>query len=236
MSISRICTKLIMADNTHLLALEAFLAQQPSIKYFPPSSPDFDSLRQVWSASVAGTSLAVVQPQSALDVASLIKFVKAKSVPFTLRSGGHNLEGRAAVDDALQIDLRALNTVAVAPDRKSATVGGGILQGELGKKLWEEGLATPTGSIPSVGYTGWATYGGYGSFSSHWGLGVNQILGATIVNADGEIQAAGQELLEGIRGAGGLFGVIVDLTIKVYPLTGVSPLRVLDNDIYGASY
>jgi FAD/FMN-containing dehydrogenase len=212
-----------MACNLDLPALEAFLAQHPSIKYFPPSSPNFDSLRQVWNASGAGTSLAVVQPQSALDVAALIKFVKAKSVPFTLRSGGHNLEGRAAVDNALQIDLRALNTVAVAPDRKSATVGGGILQGELGKKLWDEGLATPTGSVPSVGYTGWATYGGYGPFSSHWGLGVDQILGATIVNADGEIQRADQELLKGIRGAGGLFGVIADLTIKVYPLTGVSP-------------
>jgi hypothetical protein len=84
-----------MACNLHLPALEAFLAQHPNIKYFPPSSPNFDSLRQVWNASGAGTSLAVVQPQSALDVAALIKFVKAKSVPFTLRSGGHNLEGQA---------------------------------------------------------------------------------------------------------------------------------------------
>ncbi|KAL3492135.1 hypothetical protein BJX62DRAFT_250878 [Aspergillus germanicus] len=209
-----------MADSTHLLALEAFLAQQPRINYFPPSSPDFDSLRQVWNASGAGTPLAVVQPQSAVDVAALIKFLKSSSIPFTLRSGGHNLEGRSAVHNALQIDLRALNTVTVGPDRESARVGGGVLQGELGKKLWEEGLATPTGSVPSVGYTGWATYGGYGPFSSHWGLGVDQILGATIINADGEIQTADQELLEGIRGAGGLFGVIVDLTIKVYPLTG----------------
>ncbi|KAL3443135.1 FAD-binding domain-containing protein [Aspergillus insuetus] len=210
-----------MAENTHLPALEAFLAQQPSIKYFPRTSSEFDSLRQVWNTSGAGKPLAIVQPQSSLDVAALIKFVKVNSVPFTLRSGGHNLEGRSAVNNALQIDLRALNTVAIAPDRKSATVGGGILQGELGKKLWEKGLATPTGSVPSVGYTGWATYGGYGPFSSHWGLGVDQIIGATIINADGEPVTADQDLLKGIRGAGGVFGVIVELTIKVYPLTGL---------------
>jgi FAD/FMN-containing dehydrogenase len=212
-----------MSTNTHLLALEGFLAQQPSIKYLPPSSSEFDSLRQVWNTSGAGTPLAIVQPQSARDVAALIKFVKANSVPFTLRSGGHNLEGRSSVNEALQIDLRALNSVAVAPDRKSATVGGGILQGELGNRLWEEGLTTPTGSVPSVGYTGWATYGGYGPFSSQWGLGVDQIIGATIVDANGEIRTADQDLLQGIRGAGGLFGVIVQLTVKVYPLTGVSP-------------
>jgi FAD/FMN-containing dehydrogenase len=113
----------------------------------------------------------------------------------------------------------------VAEDRKSATVGGGILQGELVNALWDQGLATSTGTIPTVGYIGWASYGGYGPFSSHWGLGVDQIIGATLVNPYGEIIKADSALLEGIRGAGGLFGVILDLTIKVYPLTGVSILE-----------
>ena len=65
-------------------------------------------------------------------------------------------------------------------------------------------------------------YGGYGPFSPHWGLGVDQIVGATIVDPNGDIVKADEALLEGIRGAGGLFGVIIDLTVKVYPLTSVS--------------
>jgi FAD/FMN-containing dehydrogenase len=114
--------------------------------------------------------------------------------------------------------------VAVAADRQSATVGGGILFQDLATKLWHEGLATPVGTIPSVGYVGWAIYGGYGPLSGHWGLGVDQIIGATVVNADGDIVKADETLLKGIRGVGGVFGVIVDLTIKVYPLRSVSPL------------
>ncbi|GFF30897.1 6-hydroxy-D-nicotine oxidase [Aspergillus udagawae] len=208
-----------MADTTQLTALESFLQAHPTIKYIPPSSPEYPSARKVWNGSRRDNPLAIVQPQSTSDVVSLIRFSKSQSLPFTLRSGGHNLEGRSLVDGALLIDLRALNAVTVAPDRKSAVVQGGILQGELANRLWTEGLATPTGSIPSVGYVGWATYGGYGSFSSHWGLGADQILAATVINPDGEIIAADEALLQGIRGAGGLFGVIIDLTIKVYPLT-----------------
>lgn len=122
------------------------------------------------------------------------------------------------VERALLIDLRLLTGVTIESDRKSARIQGGTLQEEVGNTLWKEGLGTATGSIPSVGYVGWATYGGYGPFSPHWGLGADQIISATVVNPEGEIYVADQDLLQGIRGAGGLFGVILKLTVKVYPL------------------
>ena len=81
-----------------------------------------------------------------------------------------------------------------------------------------------SGTIASVGYTGWATLGGYGPLTSHYGMGVDQILGAKIVNANGEIRDADEEMIVGIRGAGGSLGIIVELTIKVYPISTVSHL------------
>ncbi|KAJ5903503.1 6-hydroxy-D-nicotine oxidase [Penicillium tannophilum] len=211
-----------MTDTAaHLTAVESFIKDHPDIKYISPSSAEFGAAREVWNGSRRDHPLAIVQPQSPADVTTVIKFTKSSGIPFTLRSGGHNLEGLSVVQDALLIDLRAFNSVTVSEDRNSATVGGGILQGELVNELWEQGLATPTGTIPTVGYIGWASYGGYGPFSSHWGLGVDQIIGATVVNPDGDIIKADETILEGIRGAGGLFGVIIDLTIKVYPLTSI---------------
>lgn len=82
------------------------------------------------------------------------------------------------------------------------------------------------GTVAGVGYIGWATLGGYGPFSSKYGLGVDQILGAKLVNAKGDLVDASEELLQGIRGGGGTFGVIVELTIKVYPLKEVSQSRM----------
>ncbi|PLB52299.1 D-lactate dehydrogenase [Aspergillus steynii IBT 23096] len=206
-----------MAEN-QLVALEAFLKDHPTIGFTPPSHPEFASLCKICNASYRDVPLAIVHPHSPEDVSTLIKYVQSTGLKFTIRTGGHNMEGRAIVEEALVIDMRALTSVQVAADRQSATVQGGILQGDLGKKLWQEGVVTPTGSIPSVGYVGWAMYGGYGAFSSRWGLGVDQILGATVVNPDGEIVKADEALLKGIRGAGGVFGVIVDMTIKVYPV------------------
>jgi FAD/FMN-containing dehydrogenase len=57
--------------------------------------------------------------------------------------------------------------------------------------------------------------------ASHYGLGVDQVIGAKIVNARGEIQTADEELLVGIRGGGGSLGIIVELTIKVYAIDKV---------------
>jgi FAD/FMN-containing dehydrogenase len=69
-----------------------------------------------------------------------------------------------------------------------------------------------------VGYAGWSMLGGYGPFSSSYGLGVDQIVGAKVVKADGDVIDADEELLFGIRGVGGTLGVVVELTIKVYPV------------------
>jgi len=90
------------------------------------------------------------------------------------------------------------------------------------RELSKEGLATAFGSVSWIGYVGWATYGGYGPYSANYGLGVDNIIGAKIVNYKGEIVDADPKILKGIRGAGGFLGAIVELTIKIYPLNSVS--------------
>lgn len=212
----------IMA-NTKLSNLESFLLDHPHIPYATPSSPNYPTLREIFSKDRPDNPLVIVRPQSATDVALLVDYAKSHDLKFTVRGGGHGLSGHSMVEGALTIDMRDIAFVSIASDSQSATIGGGILSGALAEELWKEGLATPTGSIPSVGYVGWATYGGYGPFSAHWGLGADQIIGAKIVNASGDIvQADEGGLLKGIRGAGGILGVIVELTIKVYSLKSVS--------------
>jgi FAD/FMN-containing dehydrogenase len=76
--------------------------------------------------------------------------------------------------------------------------------------------------MPTVGYVGWASLGGYGPLSARYGLGVDQLIAAKLVNAQGQIIDADEELMKGIRGAGPSFGIIVEATIKVYPLEQVS--------------
>jgi len=80
------------------------------------------------------------------------------------------------------------------------------------------GLVTPCTLASVTGHVGWAFSGGFGPFVNAFGLGVDQIIGAKIVTADGELREADSELLWGIKGAGGAFGVLTEVTFKVYPL------------------
>ncbi|GKZ98594.1 hypothetical protein AnigIFM59636_004438 [Aspergillus niger] len=97
-----------------------------------------------------------------------------------------------------------------------ARLGGSILVKGLVMELERHDLVTPHGLIPSVGYVGWATHGGYGLLSAQYGLSADQILEARVVDREGRIRNAVPDMLTVIRGAGGLLGVIVDVTIKVY--------------------
>lgn len=206
-----------------LASLEDFLTDHPQITLITPASPEYASLRAVFCRDNRDVPLAIVRPQSANDVSLLVKYAAEKGIKFVVRSGGHNLFGKSQVEDALTIDIRDIAHVQVEEGNSSAKVGGGTLQGNLAARLSENGLATAVGSCSDVGYVGWATYGGYGPFSANYGLGVDQILGAKVVDDGGDIVEADEKLLKGIRGAGGVFGIIVEVTIKVYPLKNASP-------------
>ncbi|KAE9568720.1 hypothetical protein CGMCC3_g15148 [Colletotrichum fructicola] len=203
-----------------LTTLEDFLEKHPSIKTYSPSDETFHSLRQTYVSTPAIPRL-IARPQSAEDVAALVSHCSKTSTPFVIRSGGHDMSARSTVDGILQIDMRDIKYVNVSSDKKSARLGGGVLNGDLQAALEKEDLMTPTGTVGSVGYVGWATLGGYSFFTASLGMGVDQILGAKVVLANGELIDADEELLVGIRGAGPALGVIVEIEIKVYPKTEI---------------
>ncbi|KAI1503402.1 FAD-binding domain-containing protein [Biscogniauxia marginata] len=209
-----------MAPNTAatLTALQQHLSQQhPDIKLLTRSSPEFEGVSACF-VKRNDVPLAIVRPQTAEHVQALVRYCVENGVDFVVRSGGHDCAGRSQVHDALTIDMRDIKYVRVSEDQKTARVGGGVIFRGLTTELDARGLVTPVGTVASVGYVGWATLGGYGPFSTSHGLGVDQIVGARLVNSKGELVDASDELLKGIRGGGGIFGIIVELTIKVYPL------------------
>ncbi|KAG7409058.1 FAD-linked oxidoreductase aurO [Fusarium oxysporum f. sp. rapae] len=207
---------MVVEASTLFAKLKAHLAHTQA-RFYQPDSTDYKQVEQCFIEKPV-KSLGIVKPQNADEVAAVLQFCLKNKVEFSVRSGGHDCAARTLVNGTLVIDMRDINRVAISEDKQSAKVGGGILTGQLAKALGEEGLTTPIGTIASVGYTGWSTLGGYGPLTSHYGLGVDQIIGAKIINARGEIQTADEELLVGIRGGGGSLGIIVELTIKVYPI------------------
>lgn len=165
--------------------------------------------------------LAIIRPQSAEDVATLVSYCVEQKLDFHIRVGGHDLFGRSTIQDSIMIDLRDINYVSIKDDKSTARVGGGILFERLHEELAKENMFTPTGVIGTVGYVGWSCLGGYSPFCPRYGLGLDQIVGAKLVTADGKIIQADKSMMKGIRGGCGNFGVIVEVTSKIYPLPQV---------------
>jgi FAD/FMN-containing dehydrogenase len=210
------------SSDPRLASLESFLQGHPAIQYATPNSSNYSTLRATYSIDNPAVPLAIVRPQDAEDVAAIVSFARANEIKPVVRSGGNSLFWKSMIHDALIIDMRDINYVNIHDSKTSAAIGGGILFSDLVEHLTKEGLATAVGTIPFIGYVGWSTYGGYGPFSAQYGLGCDNIIGAKVVNWKGEVVEADTDMLRGIRGAGGAFGPIVELTIKLYPLKNVS--------------
>ena len=203
-----------------LLAVQEF-ANANSIKLIVPTDSEFESTGRCFIINPAVKPLAIIRPTTHEDVSSIVMFCASRSVPFVVRNGGHDSAGRSQVDGALTIDLRDMNSVSISADRRTAKVNGGASAGDVADALGAHGLVTPVGANSTVGYVGWATCAGYGVMARSRGLGLEQILAAKLVNWEGKILDAEDDLLKGVRGAGPAFGIIVELTIKVYPLDTV---------------
>jgi len=71
--------------------------------------------------------------------------------------------------------------------------------------------------------------GGFGPLTNTFGLGTDQIIGARIVTADGVEKEVDDELLWAIKGTGGAFGVLTEVTLKTYPLPKILGGMVIFN-------
>ena len=160
------------------------------------------------------------------DVMACVRFAARSPLAFAARCGGHSYAGYST-NRGLVCDVRRLNAVALAPDRRSVTVGAGVLAIDLVTALAAHSLAVPTGSCPTVGISGLALGGGVGFAARAFGATCDNALAVRIVTADGRLVTAdastNPDLLWACRGGGGgNFGVVTALTLATHPVAGAA--------------
>jgi FAD/FMN-containing dehydrogenase len=162
----------------------------------------------------------------AKDVATALEFGQAEGLEIAVRGGGHNPAGHCAVDDGLVIDLSRMRNVEVDPEAGVAVSGGGATWLDFDTATQQHGLVTPGGVVGSTGVTGLALGGGIGHLTAQHGLTCDNLIGVEVVTPAGEVVRAGDdgdpELLWGLRGGGGNFGVITRAEFRLHPLERVN--------------
>ena len=160
-----------------------------------------------------------------LDILNALQFCRDKSVPFSIRSGGHSTAGYS-VSAGIVIDMSLINGIVVDPKGMTATVQAGASLGKLNLTLKPYQLHVPGGECDTVGVAGHMQGGGYGFTSRMFGLNLDAVLEVRVMLADLTIVTANRELhphlFWAIRGGtGGNFGVLLDIVYNLVPLQDV---------------
>lgn len=182
----------------------------------------YDEHRRVHNGLIDRRPAVIARCLSTADAAAAVRFAREHGLEVAVRGGGHNVAGRATIDDGILIDLSPMKTVEVDPERRIAVAAGGATWAVFNEATQRHGLATTGGAISSTGVGGLTLGGGWGWLQGKYGLSLDNLLGVEMVLADGSVVKASDEqnpdLFWAVRGAGANFGVVTSLTFRLHPV------------------
>ncbi|KAJ0423136.1 hypothetical protein BJY00DRAFT_299751 [Aspergillus carlsbadensis] len=184
--------------------------------------------------------------ESAEQVQIAVQFARDRRLRLVVKNTGHDLGGRSSAPGSFQIATHRLKQIDYTEDFRpvgsgsknnndrndhalqvgpAVTLGAGVLGGELYEAAAAGGYTAIAGLCSTVGVAGgFIQGGGISILSPMLGMASDNAVQFTVVTAEGEIVVANEymhsDLFWALRGGGGgSFGVVISVTVRVYPET-----------------
>jgi hypothetical protein len=154
-----------------------------------------------------------------------VNFAREHKLLTAVRAGGHSTSGKSTCDGGIMIDLSPMRGVRVDPRTRTAYLEPGTRLGQLDRESTAFGLATTAGTVSDTGAAGLTLGGGFGRLGSRFGLACDNLKGADVITSSGKLVHASEdenkELLWGLRGGGGNFGVVTSLEYRLHEMNPI---------------
>ena len=185
-----------------------------------PGAAEYETARKVFNGMIDRRPALIVQPTDPSEVQRCVLFAREHDLLLSIKGGGHSIQGFGVCEGGLMVDLGRMRAIHIDPATRTAVAEGGANWGEFDAASQQHGLAITGGRVPSTGIAGLTLGSGSGWLERKLGYTVDNLIGAEVVLANGELVIASEDenpdLFWALRGGGGNFGVVTKFRYRLH--------------------
>ncbi|XP_022716511.1 berberine bridge enzyme-like 17 [Durio zibethinus] len=196
---------------------------------YTPNNSSFQSIYELRANNLRILSSATSKPVAIITALheshaqATVICARSHGLQVRIRSGGHDYEGLSYTSDIpfVILDMFNLRSIQIDMASETAWVQAGATTGELYYRIAEKSKVHgfPSGVCTTLGIGGHFSGGGYGPLMRKYGLSIDNVIDAQLIDANGKIlnrKSMGEDVFWAIRGGGGTsFGIILSWKIKL---------------------
>lgn len=196
-----------------------------NVEIILPKDNMYEEARQIYNRMHNLYPAMIIRTLNRSALKEVVSFAKLNNLELAIRGGGHHIAGFGSTQGGILVDFSPYNEVVIDEKNGQACISPGARLRDVDHTLCKRGYVIPTGTVSDTGIAGLTLGGGIGWLLGTLGFTCENLTGADVLLATGDIVRAEEpgheDLLWSLRGGGGNFGIVLEFRFKLSRLPQV---------------